>query len=84
MIASTSELALVMIPPLPPPAVAAATLLGFLVQAFNEADDISFRAGSGSPLLLTWTIDDIRDPVLPCLFNSSLKERKKWRERERD
>ena len=81
MISSTSEPALVMIPPPPPPAAAA--LLGFLVRAFKEADDVSFGDGSASQLLLTWTIDDIRDPVPPCSFNSSLKEREKWREIER-
>ena len=83
MISSTSEPALVMTPPPPPPAAAAA-LLGFLVRAFKEADDVSFGDGSASQLLLTWTIDDIRDPVLPCSFNSSLKERKKWRDIERE
>ena len=82
MISSTSEPALVMIPPPPPPAAAA--LLGFLVRAFNEADDVSFGDGSASQLLLTWTIDDIRDPVPPCSFNSSLKERKKEMERYRE
>ena len=83
MISSTSEPALVMTPPPPPPAAAAA-LLGFLVRAFKEADDVSFGDGSASQLLLTWTIDDIRDPVPPCSFNSSLKERKKWRDIERE
>ena len=82
MISSTSEPALVMIPPPPPPAAAA--LLGFLVRAFKEADDVSFGDGSASQLLLTWTIDDIRDPVPPCSFNSSLKERKKEMERYRE
>ena len=83
MISSTSEPALVMTPPPPPPAAAAA-LLGFLVRAFKEADDVSFGDGSASQLLLTWTIDDIRDPVPPCSFNSSLKERKKEMERYRE
>lgn len=82
MISSTSEPALVMTPPPPPPAAAA--LLGFLVRAFKEADDVSFGDGSASQLLLTWTIDDIRDPVPPCSFNSSLKERKKEMERYRE
>lgn len=81
MISSTSEPALVMTPPPPP---AAAALLGFLVRAFKEADDVSFGDGSASQLLLTWTIDDIRDPVPPCSFNSSLKERKKEMERYRE
>lgn len=83
MISSTSEPALVMTPP-PPPPPAAAALLGFLVRAFKEADDVSFGDGSASQLLLTWTIDDIRDPVPPCSFNSSLKERKKEMERYRE
>ena len=83
MISSTSEPALVMTPPPPPPAAAAA-LLGFLVRAFKEADDVSFGDGSASQLLLTWTIDDIRDPVPPCTFNSSLKERRKEMERYRE
>ena len=82
MISSTSEPALVMTPPPPPPAAAA--LLGFLVRAFKEADDVSFGDGSASQLLLTWTIDDIRDPVPPCTFNSSLKERRKEIERYRE
>lgn len=83
MISSTSEPALVMTPP-PPPPPAAAALLGFLVRAFKEADDVSFGDGSASQLLLTWTIDDIRDPVPPCTFNSSLKERRKEMERYRE
>ena len=84
MISSTSEPALVMTPPPPPPPAAAAALLGFLVRAFKEADDVSFGDGSASQLLLTWTIDDIRDPVPPCTFNSSLKERRKEMERYRE